>query len=177
MTEIQCFEEFCNSKCYNIGMILASHSIIGVAAASLAPSNPILAFFFAFLSHFVADAIPHSEYKLSKSIDPKYSEKIRLNRDLFSDVSKLGLDLLFGITLSYFIFHAEGLEIIAIGVFGGILPDILQFLYGKIKIEPLIVFKKLHDAAHSERMEDRIVFGIITQLITLLAVIFLYYFL
>ncbi|HBM45566.1 MAG: hypothetical protein UT05_C0010G0004 [Parcubacteria group bacterium GW2011_GWF2_38_76] len=156
-------------------MILTSHSIIGVAAARLAPVNPILAFSLAFLSHFVADAIPHWEYKLSKISDPKYSEKISLNKDFAIDVMKVGSDILFGVLLSYFIFYGENPELILIGILGGIFPDILQFLYGKIKIEPLITFKKIHDAVHSERMEDRMFFGIATQVITILFITFLSY--
>lgn len=163
--------------CYNPYMILASHSIIGVATARLVPTNPLLGFFLAFLSHFLADMIPHWEYKLSKSVDPKYSEGMRLNRDFFIDSMKVGSDILSGALLSYYIFIDAPIEVVAMGVMGGVLPDIMQFLYGKIKIEPLIFFKKLHDAIHSEKMDDKMLFGVITQIVTVFIVIFIYYWL
>lgn len=157
--------------CYNVAMILASHSVLGVAAAKLAPANPLLAFCLAFLSHFVGDAIPHWEYKLSKSVDPKYSEGMRLNRDFFVDSIKVWSDIFLGIALSYYIFPGASFEVLSMGIIGGILPDIFQFLYGKIKVQPLIIFKKFHDAVHSEKMDDKRWLGISMQVI----VIFLIY--
>jgi hypothetical protein len=154
-------------------MILASHAVIGVAAAKLAPVNPLLAFCLAFLSHFAADAIPHWEYKLSKSVDPKYSEGMSLNRDFFVDSVKVGSDILLGILLSYYIFSDVSIEILSLGIIGGILPDIFQFLYGKIKIQPLIIFKKFHDAVHSEKMDERMILGVSTQVLVILIIAFL----
>ncbi|MDH2348696.1 hypothetical protein [Bradyrhizobium sp. SSUT77] len=43
-------------------MILSTHAIVGGAIASLIPDQPALAFVAGIVSHFVIDAIPHSDY-------------------------------------------------------------------------------------------------------------------
>ena len=90
-------------------MILSVHAVIGVAAAQMFPENPILAFGAAFLSHFIADALPHWDYPLSSKKEDKNNV---LNEDMvigqkgfILDLVKIGLDAGAGLALSYFIFQ------------------------------------------------------------------------
>ncbi|MEI6296859.1 MAG: hypothetical protein WCO84_04415 [bacterium] len=158
-------------------MILAPHIIIGVAVARTLPDNLILAFSAAFLSHFIADAVPHWEYDLSKAIDPKYSEKIRINKEFLWDFFRLSLDGLIGLFISFLLFYNGNTGFIIAGCLGGIFPDILQFLYGKFKNRPLIVFKKFHDSVHSEKKERKFLVGVLSPVFfTTIIVIFSYIF-
>lgn len=158
-------------------MILAPHIIIGIALARAVPAHPVVGFVIAFLSHFVADAIPHSEYGFSKLIDPKYAdkEKMVLNRELLWDIFHLSSDFGSGLLISFLLFYDGDSYYIIAGLFGGILPDILQFLYGKFKKEPLIFLKKFHDLAHANKLEGRLIFGILTQIISVILVVLLSY--
>ena len=48
-------------------MTLATHAVVGAAAASLIPTHPFLGFIAGFVSHFAIDAIPHWEYSLASA--------------------------------------------------------------------------------------------------------------
>lgn len=76
-------------------MILTSHAIVGVAAASVFPSHPILAFSVAIASHYIVDAIPHWEYDLlssKKDRDNPLNNDITIGKDFISDLKKVLFD-------------------------------------------------------------------------------------
>lgn len=155
-------------------MILSSHSVIGVAAASITPANPILGFLLAFLSHFLVDMIPHWDYDLSKGVHPEYADKIAFDKAFALDVVKISLDIFVGVVASYYLLSGVSDSVLLLGVTGGIVPDILQFLYGKFKIKPLILFKKFHDCVHAEKYENMFIFGVFTQILVVALVVVTY---
>ena len=136
-------------------MILATHSIIGAGLASFFPDNPGIAFSAAFASHFALDAIPHWEYKTlsrTKNEANRLDEDIKFGKNFFIDLRKIFLDTAIGATLAVLIFHyyfGASLPLVLIGITGGLLPDALQFVYFKIRKEPLILLQKGHLKAHN----------------------------
>lgn len=137
-------------------MTLTTHAIVGAAAARVFSFHPVAAFLAAFASHFLIDALPHWDYTLRSA---RHDEENPLNNDIvvgkdfFIDLGKIGLDALLGVFLSLVFFqpaNAYDLLIVLLGVFGGILPDPLQFLYYKWRHEPLISLQKFHIWIHSD---------------------------
>lgn len=147
-------------------MILAPHAIIGIAISRVVTTSPVVAFFVALLSHFFADMVPHWEYKISESIHPDTSKEIIINKEFLTDVLKIGTDIVFGVLISFWLFYDNNPYFIIMSRMGGIFPDFLQFLYGKIKIKPLIIFKGFHDSFHAQRLQGKTVLGIAYQLLT-----------
>lgn len=138
-------------------MILASHMIIGVAAARLVPNNPYLGFFLGIVSHFIVDAIPHSEYPLRSVIFDKDGRVVNMswNKDFMLDLLKISADIIIGAGLVFIIFKTNinnDVHAILAGIAGGVFPDGLQFLYFKIKKEPLIAIQKFHQAIQAKNI-------------------------
>jgi hypothetical protein len=133
-------------------MLLTTHAAVGVTAAALFPHQPALGFAAAFVSHFVLDAIPHSDYRIlsirRNSQDP-LDEDMVFGRAFFLDMLRIGSDCCIGIIIAVSLgVGAYGLSITAalIGAIGGIAPDALQFVYWKLRIEPLTSLQRLHVA-------------------------------
>ena len=141
-------------------MILATHAIVGASVAKIVSVNPIAGFIAGLLSHYFLDSIIHWDYKLKSKKSgegDKMSEDISINKDFIFDLFKLSLDLIIGIiVIILFLYSPDSKQnmILLAGTIGGILPDFLQFLYFKIKREPLISFQKLHDLVHAEKKLD-----------------------
>ena len=142
-------------------MILVTHAIVGAATASFFPNHPVLAFSAGVLSHFIVDAIPHWHYPHPSVIEDKRDPlntdmPIRLSREFIVDIFRIGLDALLGIGISILAFGSlhVPLEIILLGALGGILPDPLQFLYWKMRMEPLITLQRFHMWIHADRNLD-----------------------
>lgn len=161
-------------------MTLTTHALIGVSAASFLPKYPLLAFSAAFLSHFIIDAIPHWDYpikSLEQNLDNPLENKIAANKKFITDLIRIGFDFLIGITLSFLIFQPKNLIIgqtVFMGAIGGILPDPLQFLYWKIKKEPLISLQRFHIWIHTKtNLNDKPLIGIAFQIILILVAIYL----
>jgi len=161
-------------------MILTTHAIVGAAAGRLV-FNPLLSFIMGFISHFLIDAVPHWSYPLaSLSRDKKNLLKndMIINRHFIKDLIFIAVDFCSGIILAIFIFQGRiGFINISLpllfGALGGILPDILQFAYFKIRREPLIALQKLHIRFHLNHVEDipALPYGILSQIIVIIAAI------
>ncbi len=138
-------------------MFLTSHAVAGAATASLFPQNPFLAFIAGFLSHFALDAIPHWDYKIkSSSVNPLIGAKMRYDKNFWEDVIHIGSDGLIGIFLALILFTSpQNFWVILWGIFGGILPDPLQFLYIQFRHEPLISLFKFHLWVHTKRDTEK----------------------
>jgi hypothetical protein len=163
-------------------MTLFTHTIVGTTAASFVTGNPVLGFGLALGSHYVSDMIPHWEYKLrTKSLDPDFEEKITwTDKNLWVDIAKLTVDFGLGIIVSILLFKlyfgVDWLTII-VGIIGGVLPDILQFSYAKIKKEPFLFLQKIHNFFHTEtKWSKEPVKGISIQIVTIALFIYLFYF-
>ncbi len=153
-------------------MILATHALVGAAVAQIFPKYPLLGFVAAFLSHFILDAIPHGEYKLESFVCDKNSPgdirrmNMVLGKKFIRDLLKMAFDCISGFTVALVVFSNSGLalQIAFIGAVGGVLPDALQFVYFKIKKEPLITLQKFHKAIQ-HRLGDGIYHvGILSQI-------------
>jgi hypothetical protein len=154
-------------------MTLATHAVVGGAVASLFPSHPIIAFVVGFLSHFVLDAIPHWDYKLlSAYINPN-----KVDKNFGLDLLHVGTDMILGILITLLIWHpisVSQLEILFLGIFGGVLPDFLQFVYLRFPHQPMILIQKFHDFMHAKHeLANRPLIGIFLQIILMICVVLL----
>ena len=141
-------------------MILAAHAIAGAALGRWS-QNPAVSFALGFMSHFVLDAIPHSQYKLNSRIydENPMKEDMALNKDFVGDIFLLGFDCFIGLSLSILLFQGRvGLDgpssPILFGSLGGVLPDALQFLFWKFRKWPLTTIQKFHSWVHAEKEFD-----------------------
>jgi hypothetical protein len=141
-------------------MTLTSHAIAGAAVASFFPKNPIPAFIFAFLGHFILDSIRHGHYPIkSRTRHPenRLAEDMPWGRDLFFDLIKIQADLILGLILSFLLFQKPGSPInwiLVLGALAGMAPDALQFVYWKIRREPFASLQRFHMWIHAEKSFD-----------------------
>lgn len=156
-------------------MILTTHAIAGAAVASLNPTRPISGFFAGFVLHFILDAIPHWEYKIkSDSVHPYGISKLVFDRAFFADVLRMGSDASLGVILSFALFYSPGsaLAVLA-GALGGITPDALQFVYGRLHWKWLTLLQNFHFWIHATRkLKNRPVLGITIQILLIAAIFF-----
>ena len=162
-------------------MTLSTHAIVGAAIVSSMPNHLILGFSLAFASHFVLDAIPHWDYKLSShktnGMD-RMNDDLVINKKFFFDLLKISLDFMLGALLALFFFTAFGPHlpfwIPLIGVAGATLPDALQFAYCKWRHQPLIALQRFHLWIHAKkRLNDRPYVGIPLQIALVVLVVFI----
>ncbi len=151
-------------------MTLTTHGIVGTAVARVFAWHPVSAFFMAFLSHYLIDALPHWDYDLKsarRDENNHLNNDIVLNKDFVLDFIKIAFDVFFGLFLSFIIFQPIGNEqilVIVLGVIGGVLPDFLQFMYFKFRRQPFIALQKFHHWCHTDiRLEGRWISGGILQ--------------
>jgi hypothetical protein len=148
-------------------MTLTTHAIVGAALASFLTSSPLAAAAVAFASHFALDAIPHWDYPIaSASVQPNNTAAMRYDRALLRDILVIGLDALVGTLIGVALFASPStFWIVLLGAGMAILPDPLQFLYGRFPREPLRSLQRFHVWIHTERrLAGRPVFGLMTQL-------------
>lgn len=153
-------------------MVLATHAIVGGAAATLFPSHPVIAFFAGFFSHFILDAIPHWDYHQSLSILAKVEKKEK-SRLSIRDLLFTGTDAILGILVTLLIWHPANfaqLEILALGVIGGLLPDLLTFMYLCFPYQPMILIKKFHTFIHAKHELKNVPIGIFLQIVLIVCV-------
>ncbi|MDD5152501.1 MAG: hypothetical protein PHS95_00665 [Candidatus Pacebacteria bacterium] len=161
-------------------MTLTTHAITGAAIASFFPGHPVLAFSLGFGSHFLLDTIPHADYKiLSDSINPDIGDKTKFDKLFFLDILRIGTDCFLGIILSLILYSSPILFWAVLwGAIGGIVPDFLQFVYTKFRHEPLLSLQRFHQYIHTDiRFKNNLVFGWTTQIVFVLVVISLSFYL
>ncbi len=137
-------------------MTLSTHAVAGGVIASTVSQLPVIGFILGFLSHFVLDAIPHWDYKPTSKIRSSsgpLDDDIILNRSFVVDLGKISLDFIIGlgiILVIRYLFRFP-LEPLIIGGIAGILPDFLQFVYFKTRVEPFVSLQKFHVWIHSKK--------------------------
>lgn len=99
-------------------MILTVHLLTGAAIAAKV-KNPFWGFLFAFLSNYLLDSLPHTEYSIENIREKRWK------KSLF-DFLKVSLDIFFGFML--ILFFSKSSLLIFTGAFFAILPDGLTFL-------------------------------------------------
>jgi hypothetical protein len=159
-------------------MTLTTHAVVGAAIASSMPNHLVFGFVLAFASHFVLDAIPHWDYRLSSHKtggNDRMNDDMIMNKNFFIDLTKIGLDILCGTLLALLVFTLYNPHLFwipLIGVFGAILPDALQFVYWKWRHQPLIALQRFHLWIHAKSdFNDKPVAGIPFQIAVIVLVI------
>ena len=160
-------------------MILTTHAIAGAAVASLNPARPISGFFAGFVLHFILDAIPHWEYEIkSGSIDPTVAANLVFDRTFFADILRIGSDFSLGIILSLALFYSpQSAFAVLAGAVGGVTPDALQFVYGRVRRGPIVYLQKFHEGIHSPylKLRNMPAFGITLQILIVAIIVLLVY--
>ena len=141
-------------------MTLTTHILIATAAAKpFFNAHPALVFTAAVASHYLADAIPHWDWHLS-SIEEDYSgkhnHKLTIEKGVnIRDFVKISLDIFIGSAITFLIFQPElnikELTPLALSVFGGIIPDMLQPIFWLWKEKnPFMFIKRFHSFMHTK---------------------------
>ncbi|MDO8515968.1 MAG: hypothetical protein Q7S28_01825 [bacterium] len=147
-------------------MILSTHMVIGAAAASLFPRYPEVGFLAAFGSHFIADAIPHWHYHLNSMVhykDNPLHDDMTIGKNFIFDMGKIGIDCVIGFLAALLIFGPT--PAFFVGIVGGMFPDFLQFVYWKMRREPLTSLQRFHKWVHAKtRLDSRPFLGISSQI-------------
>jgi hypothetical protein len=142
-------------------MVLTVHILIGAAVAEKT-GNPILGLLFAFLSHYLMDAIPHQEYSIRGIEEGRWKNSSKNFLKIFLDIL-IGFFLITIFSKNYFLAFLGG--------FSAILPDILTFLYFIFpKIKPLHLLSKFHKKTHwfkNYKIKIPLFWGIFTQVLIL----------
>ena len=159
-------------------MILVTHGIIGGAVGRLFPANPLLAFFVGLISHFVFDAIPHWHYPMG-AIDPKanFSKTVfTVMKRLILDAFIIALDFFMGVWLAMLIFDKNDYSNYSVfaGAVGGLFPDAIMLLSWIWRTKIVMLFQKFHQFIHTNiYLDERHVFGPLSQLAIIAAVVFI----
>lgn len=166
-------------------MILATHMVVGAAGAEIAGLSGIAAFVLGWGSHYVLDSITHWDYPLSATTahsatgdgDQKRGGMQGLGKLTMFDVMKIGIDVCAGFLLVFFFLRdpaGASLVSLFLGALGGVFPDIVQFVYSKIKWRPVVALQKVHHMIHAETdLKDRPWLGFSLQ-VALVAVVILF---
>ncbi len=124
-------------------MFLATHATVGAIIGRAAP-DPVSAFVLAFVSHFLLDIIPHGDADLYKTY--KSGKKVR---------TALAYTMIDAVITAYMIVgiaHARlfdsGINV-AMGIIGGLLPDLLIGVYEVTNTKLLVGFHKVHFFFHN----------------------------
>ncbi len=157
-------------------MILTIHAIVGASIGRLV-LNPYEAFTLGFMSHFLIDAIPHCGYRLAsitQDVNNPLNKDMVLDKRFLKDLIFITIDFFVGISLAIFIFQDFSLPILA-GILGGVLPDALQFVYFKIRRQPLITLQKIHIWFHLNHKSDipALPYGMPSQIFLTISAIFI----
>jgi hypothetical protein len=125
-------------------MLLATHALAGAILGTLI-NNPLIAFLIGIASHFILDAIPHidfPDYKKGSDFPYKYNKQ-KISWPQFNWVAIN--TLLTILTIAYLLIFYEKSPAYLWGIFGAILPDILEdFPYLKYKYKTITPFKQIH---------------------------------
>ena len=154
-------------------MVLSVHTLVGGALGAVLPVSPLASFAIGFVSHFVLDAIPHSDYPLqsiSKDREDRGQDGMVKDGRLAHDLFVNGIDGILGfLILVVLTFNAHTLLSIVLGAIGACFPDGLQFLHFMFpKVKWLRAFKKFHGFFHTplkieEFMKKHIALSVLVQ--------------
>lgn len=132
-------------------MILSTHAIVGASIASFMPNQPALAFVAGVASHFLIDAIPHSDYRLNSISIGRSRPAIAANSFLVRDLGLLAVDASAGLVVALVLYAGPGATLaVLLGAIGGMLPDPLQLAYRLYPREPLRSLQRFHAWMHTK---------------------------
>lgn len=139
-------------------MILTPHILAG-ALVGAQTTNPIAAFVFGLVSHYLIDKIPHWDYDIKKIQEKVPRLKAGMaaeglatgSRQVITQWLKIGFDLALPFLITGLLApNEQSLTLSLIGAAGGILPDFLLYLSWQFPIKILAVHAKFHDKNHSK---------------------------
>ncbi len=124
-------------------MTLTTHATLG-AVIGRATGNPVLAFIFGFISHFLIDMIPHGDTGLADNYKIK---KVRRKQALAYVMVDAVVAIMFVLIL------ANVKDIVSVrnftwGIVGSVLPDLIVGVYELTKTKYLHWFNKMHFFFH-----------------------------
>ncbi len=121
-------------------MTLTTHAVVGAAVASFFPEQPYLAFAAGFMSHLAIDALPHYDYgeflhSFEKDPHHRLQTDMRFGKHFLHDLRLIGADALLGFLLAFVVARILGIsyEYALIGAGAGVYPDLIQFVYYKLR--------------------------------------------
>lgn len=124
-------------------MTLTTHATLG-AVIGHATGNPLLAFIFGFISHFLIDMVPHG--------DTGMSDNFRIHkRHRRRAVAYVVVDAIFAMFFVLMLANARDIDSVRAyswGIVGGVLPDFLVGVYEITKTRLLRWFNTLHFFFH-----------------------------
>ncbi len=149
-------------------MLLTVHATAG-ALIGQQISNPLLAFFLAFISHFILDIIPHGDQDWIEEYKGNQKSKVR------KIVTLVALDVLalFVLLISKYFFNAFAptLNIVA-GIMGSVLPDLLVGIH-ELSEKQFKRFYRFHFAMHDLiKIQPSTTSGLFLQIIVLGALLY-----
>ena len=144
-------------------MILTPHILTG-ALIGAQTTNPIAAFVFGLVSHYLIDKIPHWDYDIKKIEEKSGGGKV------ITQWLKIGFDFALPLLIMGFLAPDEQiLKLSLLGAAGGILPDFLVYLSWQFPVKILTAHAKFHDKNHS-----KIKLGLLAGPVSYLAIIVLF---
>lgn len=138
-------------------MILTPHILVGAAIASKT-SNPVLGLTLAFLSHYLVDAIPHTDYAIA------HVTRRKINFSAFKEFFLALSDIVGGLILVYLLVSRNGHDqlYLLMGGFAAALPD---SIHASSYVFPPRIIKILNvgHTLHSKYKNPPIFLGVLTQ--------------
>ncbi len=139
-------------------MTLSTHiALAGALGAPLINSNPVALLIFAMGTHYLADSIPHYDYKLRYAFnEDKNAPPFNTKDFLIHDCGRVGFDMTLGTVLAIAIlgvenFLAHPLPFFLLGL-GSILPDLLSALHAGVPTRFLQWNQSLQDFTHARKL-------------------------
>jgi len=124
-------------------MTITTHATIG-AVIGQATGNPLLAFVFGILSHFLIDMIPHGDSRLSDNFRVFHRKQKQAVAYTLVDAF---IAILFILILAN-VKDISSIRTFSWGIIGGVLPDFLVGIYELSKTPLLKWFNTLHFTFH-----------------------------
>ena len=141
-------------------MTLATHILVAGAVTKpfLGRVNGLFIFIISIFSHYLADAIPHYDYKLLSitwSEEHHKKNKIEMKLHLVAvDLLNIAIDVAIGSAMLFIVARPEinlqNLITYSLIILGGILPDALQPVYILWKKFPMNRIQDMHDFWHAK---------------------------
>ncbi len=126
-------------------MMLTTHVMVGATLAlTLAPDRPWLAFVLGFVSHLLIDVIPHGDAEMYTKYQKGQQIRLALAYNAIDAVVAI---VLIGILLNLPLGEMSR-GIATLGIFGGVLPDLLAGLREVAKSRWLEAFHRIHFFFH-----------------------------
>mgnify|MGYP001562441292 CR=1 FL=1 len=149
-------------------MILLPHLLIGAVIGAKVQSLPAV-FILSFISHFIADKLPHWEY-LDKELT-----KFQSKKEWLIFLTKATLDFGLGIIIIlYFFWQSPLWPAVAVGALASVLPDFLIFLNCLLpKIKTLKSYRDFHHRNHFKKGRYKISLSIFSEALIISLAIYL----